>query len=347
MKDDYLWDGSGEPDPDVQRLETLLRPLRHEGKVPAFPEIPLAAAKSRPYERLWLPGFSKLALGAAAAIVMVVILTVHRGDQKVKTFYEVVSLTGSPCVNAARIQDTGRLRIGQWLETDGSSRARIRVGEIGQVEVEPNTRIKLEQAQATEHRLRLAHGILHVVILAPPRVFSVDTPSARAVDLGCAYILEVDDDGRGLLRVTAGWVAFESGGRESFVPAGAMCMTRPGAGPGTPHQEDSSRNFNAALEQLDFNSGGPQEARDSLAVVLSEARKQDAFSLWHLLSRRNETERTLIYERLAQLVPPPAGVTREGILSGSRNMLDLWWDQLGLGDTQFWRRWEQAYPVQK
>ena len=30
MSDDYLWDRSGPPDPDVQRLEELLSPLRHE-----------------------------------------------------------------------------------------------------------------------------------------------------------------------------------------------------------------------------------------------------------------------------------------------------------------------------
>ena len=28
MNDDYLWDGSGTPDPDVQRLERLLGRLR-------------------------------------------------------------------------------------------------------------------------------------------------------------------------------------------------------------------------------------------------------------------------------------------------------------------------------
>lgn len=32
MKDDYLWDGSGEPDPDIEQLETLLGSYRHQAK---------------------------------------------------------------------------------------------------------------------------------------------------------------------------------------------------------------------------------------------------------------------------------------------------------------------------
>jgi len=39
-------------------------------------------------------------------------------------------------------------------------------------------------------------------------VFVVDTPSASAIDLGCAYTLHVNEDGSGTLRTTLGWVGF-------------------------------------------------------------------------------------------------------------------------------------------
>ena len=35
--DPYLWDRSGAEDPDVARLEALLRPLRHGGALPPLP----------------------------------------------------------------------------------------------------------------------------------------------------------------------------------------------------------------------------------------------------------------------------------------------------------------------
>jgi hypothetical protein len=88
---------------------------------------------------------------------------------------------------------------------------------------------------------------MQAFIWAPPRQFYVDTPSAVAVDLGCAYTLEVGDDGQGLLSVVGGWVAFEWQGRETFVPAMAMCVTRPRLGPGTPYFSDASEDFQNAL----------------------------------------------------------------------------------------------------
>jgi len=38
-RDDYLWDGSGEPDPEIQRLETLLGRFQHDLPAPVFPDI--------------------------------------------------------------------------------------------------------------------------------------------------------------------------------------------------------------------------------------------------------------------------------------------------------------------
>ena len=43
------------------------------------------------------------------------------------------------------------------------------------------------------------------------------------VDLGCAYHVQVDEQGTGQLTVTDGWTSLEWHGRESLVPAGASC----------------------------------------------------------------------------------------------------------------------------
>jgi hypothetical protein len=38
MNDDYLWDKSGEPDPEIQELEEILAPLRYQPKPLELPE---------------------------------------------------------------------------------------------------------------------------------------------------------------------------------------------------------------------------------------------------------------------------------------------------------------------
>ncbi|HEX8146876.1 MAG TPA: zf-HC2 domain-containing protein [Pyrinomonadaceae bacterium] len=233
--------------------------------------------------------------------------------------WEVARVEGAPRVASGRMGERGRLRVGEWLETDATSRAEIAVANIGQVEVEPNTRVRLVETRLTEHRLELERGTLHARIWAPPRLFFVNTPSAVAADLGCAYTLEVDDAGRGLLHVTSGYVALEAETRESIVPAGAACMTQPGAGPGTPFFEDAPEAFVESLARLDFEND-----RASLAAVLAGARAKDTLTLWHLLARVGREDRARVYERLAALAPPPEGVTRDGIEGLDRAMLDAW-----------------------
>jgi FecR protein/Putative zinc-finger len=234
--------------------------------------------------------------------------------------WEVARLAGAPKVGANHIEGSGRLAVGEWLETDASSRAKINVADIGQVDIGPNSRVRLVGTRSTEHRLSLQRGRLHAMINAPPRLFIVETPSATAIDLGCSYTLDVDDAGRSVLHVTSGWVALELKGRESIVPAGAICVTQPGKGPGTPYFDDASAKFRSALSRLDFQNGGAK----ALSIVLSEAREYDSLTLWHLLSRVQGQERGRVYDRLATLIAPPKGVTREGVMKLDKGMLDLW-----------------------
>jgi hypothetical protein len=240
-------------------------------------------------------------------------------------------------------EGTSRLGIGQVLETDRQSRASLQADDIGQIKVDPSTRLRLLNMGSGLKRIALDRGTIHTYIWAPPGQFVVDTPSAITVDLGCAYTLQVDDSGAGMVRTSLGWVGFKLNGHESFIPAGAACATRPKVGPGTPYFEDASAKFRAASTRFDFEDSTAQQRTGDLAIVLGEARKRDALTLWHLLARADEGQRVLIYDRLRQLAPPPAGVTKEGILRLDQPMLDLWWNELGFDDISVWRHWERSW----
>jgi hypothetical protein len=236
-----------------------------------------------------------------------------------------------------------RLELGKILETNAATKASVAVAEIGRIEVEPMTRLRLLQSVTGRKHIALDRGTIHATIWAPAGQFVVDTPSAIAVDLGCMYTLHVDDSGNGILRTTLGWVGFHRDGRESFIPAGAACPTHMKSGPGIPYFEDASAAFRAALPQLDSLDLAPTARSSALDIVLSEARERDAFTLWHLLPRTTIIERPALYQGLAALVPPPPGVTREGILRLDRAMLDSWWSAFDLGDISLWRHWEQSW----
>jgi FecR protein len=239
------------------------------------------------------------------------------------------------------------LGVGQVLETDSVSKASISVVETGEIEVEPRTRLRLLKSGSGVQRLALERGTIHVTIWAEPGKFVVDTPFAVAVDLGCVYTLHVDDSGDGLLRTTLGWVGFKLANRESFIPAGAACPTKKKTGPGIPYFEDASEPFRAALSKLESAGAGDAERSAALQIVLAQSRQRDSLTLWHLLARVPYSDRGGVYDRLAELVPAPPGVTREGILRLDPQMLDLWWNQFGFGDVSLFRHWERSWSQEK
>src|ERR1700752_2836885 len=269
-------------------------------------------------------------LKVAAAVLLIVssivALSLYKKRQSTPGFksrtayWQVTRLDGTPMIGNEGISNNGQLGVGEWLETDGKSKAQIAVSSIGNVDIDENTRVRLLETQPTEHRLDLARGKMSARIWAPPRLFFVDTPSAVAADLGCAYTLEVDDHGASKLKVTSGWVALQLKDRESMVPAEASCETQPGIGPGTPYFEDSSPTFRTELKKVDFDPDAAARSA-ALTLMLNDARPKDTLTLWHLLTRVDGADRARVYDKMAALDPPPAGVTREGVLQLNEQML--------------------------
>jgi hypothetical protein len=261
--------------------------------------------------------------------------------------WEVSLVEGAPRVGKQTLHGAGgkgKLHVGQVLETDSVSKAGISDEEVGEITVEPATRLRLLAIRSGARRLSLERGTIQASIWAPAGEFVVDTPSAVAVDLGCVYTLHVDDSGDGELHTTLGWVGFKFGDRESFIPAGAACATRKNKGPGIPYFEDVPNSFRAALTTLERETNPSRQRSAALRLVLQTSRQRDAFTLWHLLPRVADSERGAVFDRLAALAPAPRGVTREGIMRLDHSMLDLWWDEFGLGDIQLWRHWEHSWP---
>ncbi len=315
---DYLWDRSGRPEPDLVRLEQLLGSLRERCPIPELGPLPAATPRRRPAIRVAL-----LAAAATAAFVL--------GAPAVRVWltpWTATALEGIAMLDQRAIAPATRVRAGQTLETDPASRALLQIGAIGRMEIAPGSRVRVVSTNQREHRLALDWGRLTAVIEAPPRWFIVDTPGAVAVDLGCAYVLDADRSGDGLLRVTEGWVQLEGRDYDPIVPAGAEARTRRGHEPGSPYHRDASSEFVESLAVADF---GAQDSREAaLRALMAQARPRDSLTLLSLLGRLSGPDRATLYPRLAVLLPPPPGVTRERIVAGDRTAIDRWWEVLAL-----------------
>ncbi len=261
---------------------------------------------------------SRMGFALAAAILGVVAVLWFLPSPS--GIWQVSRLEGFPRIDSSPFEGSSTMRAGSLLETDATSRARISVGKIGRVEVEPGSRLRLIEAASDNQKMALERGTIVASTWAPPRLFSVETPSGVAVDLGCAYRLMVDNAGRSFLLVTAGSVSLEWGGRLSIIPSAMICETRPGVGPGTPYRESAPERFRASLEKFDFT--GDESCLDT---IVSACRRDDAVTLWHLIRRADMKARPRVYARLAALVPPSPDITENGILNLDRDMMRRWW----------------------
>ena len=298
MNEQWLWDRSGPPDPEIEELERTMAPLRYRHRAPRA---------ARP----WRWAAAAAVVAAAAGLIV----------------------WNAPAARQTQWQVAGaRLRQGQLVRT-GNESITIEADSVGRVDLAPNSELRA----FAEKRLSLEHGELHAFIWAPPREFVVETPSARAVDLGCEYTLNVDAAGDGLLKVSMGWVAFAINGRESFIPAGAQCRTRKRGGPGIPYFEDAPEALRLGVEA--FERGD----RSALPAILAAAEQKDGLTLWHVMTRVEGQDRGAVFDRLAQLEKLPPEVSRARVLRGDPQAIDLCWNALGLDSTVWWRGWERNW----
>lgn len=320
MNEEYLWDRSGEAEVEVVRLEQLLGELKWSGRT-------LQRAKPAPWwqEKRWW------AIAAAALVVLSVgsVLLIQRMHSMQPITSWRLSVAG---------QKPSAVRTGQVIQTSGVTHATIESEDVGEVDIEPDSRLRVMAAREDDQRMALDRGTIHALIWAPPAKFVVDTPAAKTVDLGCQYTLRVATDGKGFLTVEMGWVAFQWHNIESFIPAGAACTTRPGHGPDTPHFLDAPGALTKAVADFDL-TGNPQ----ALNTALSAARPRDALTLWHLLQRTQGSQRADVFDHFAALVKLPSSLTPESIMKGDQKSMDAAWDALDLGDTSWWRGWKRQW----
>src|SRR5688572_24048304 len=92
-------------------------------------------------QRLGRPRKIIFVLAPVAAVLAIAAVAVWYFNRAAGDSWEVARLSGRPMFGANSVDRTARLRAGEWLETDARSRALIHVGLLGQVEVDPRSRV--------------------------------------------------------------------------------------------------------------------------------------------------------------------------------------------------------------
>jgi ferric-dicitrate binding protein FerR (iron transport regulator) len=293
MNDNYLWDKSGEADAELQTLESLLVRYRSAAPMPDFKRV--AVIRRRP---VW-------PFAVAAAIVICAVLGAVR-------FYTPANRWRATAESGVASVPHSILRPGDVVRTE-SGVVRLQSPSVGTIDLGAHTTVRLIENRRNRHRLALAAGTIHAKTTSQPGVFIIETPKARAIDLGCEYTLTIAPDGVGELHVLAGWVDLTRGYGQSLVPEGASARIESDGSLTVPVFDDTLPAFQMAVR------------KHNISTVVALARVRDAFTLLNLFRDATPDERMLLYDRLNQLVPPPASITRESVRYWTPESTELWW----------------------
>lgn len=315
--DDYLWDRSGDVDPDVARLEALLSPLAHKA--------PLDEMRVHRRRRRRWPRF---VIGSVVAAAAIALIAWPRAGEKPPADYACgahasgfafTARGGNVACGGSRVP-AGVLPIGGTLDT-GAHEAELAIADIGSAQLSAKTRVRLDATSTERHQLYLERGRMHAFVSAPPRIFAVGTPSGQVTDLGCEYTLEVDDAGAGSIEVMSGMVELEAAnGGVIVVPAGASARLLAGRRASLPLAKGANAALVAAVG--DFHAG-VADARDR---ILASAKPSDAITVANLARITDRNERRFVLDRLMELAKAPQAMSVDDI--EQLDLLDMWFDEI-------------------
>lgn len=240
------------------------------------------------------------------------------------SYWKVSNLQGSSMIGNAAMSSNDSIKEGQWIQTNGSSRAELIVADIGKIIIEPNSKIVFVKSADGNNRIQVEYGTINADMNSKARSFFVEMPSAVAKDNGGTYTITIDSAGDGLLYVKSGKVDVQSPGKEIIVPAGNIVLTKRDIGAGTPFNENSSPRFKNALFNFDFGKCGGT----CVAALLDNAKMSDAVTLVNLLPNIEKEYSDEVYAKVANFVKPPSNIHSDSIPFIDEQKLNEWIDKI-------------------
>lgn len=241
--------------------------------------------------------------------------------------WEITAVKGKATVNGDAVSQGDNFDQGTALITADNSTVTINIKDIGNLEVDANTKIS---RLSGNNQLRLEKGKITKSASNSKESVSVLTQLAeyREYSPNSSYILTIDEDYTSTLNVKSGQMTVDVNGFESYVPKGYYCVVSRDhlAVPYNP-------NSNPELIQKLINFTGSTDPQ--LSVIVTLASTDDALSLWHVLQMASTENRGIVYNRLFELVPHGQNITKEGVMKLDEKMLQSWLDEIQVSVNPF------------
>lgn len=223
--------------------------------------------------------------------------------------WKITDLQGNVTINGKPASQVDELSIGDWIETDELSSATINIPDIGNITLEPGTKIRLVQSDDDKKKIELQYGTINSDTRTSTSNLYINADKTTAIDNGSMFSFAVDKNGEGMIFVKDGSVKVKSDKRDAIIPQGQFCFVMTGMGPGTPFNKDASKELRKALMVYDFYNGGAE----ALSHVYRVAGVHDAVTLVNLLPHASGNDQVAVWNKISNYYSPPGNIKRDSI----------------------------------
>ena len=243
--------------------------------------------------------------------------------QKNNSPWKVITKEGTVVINGVE-NYSGKIRQGESLLTEDSSRAAVLVPSVGNIDIEENTLLFLEKAKDGSNRIRLQKGTIKVVNFSYMPDLAIDIGNCVVIDRSGQFSLSMDENNIAKIFVEFGFVEIQHDNQTVYLNEEYNCEIRDGYKIGTPYRRDASENLKEEVKNFDNNGAGD----NSIEKIIEAATPKDMLTLLELIPRTSKLKRQVLFQAIANNFPPPENVTRAGVINGDSNMLYLWWQEI-------------------
>ncbi len=276
---------------------------RRENRIKAEKELERERKKFSLLEKIKKPIILYSILGVVAVLLIYLVYSLFLSGGKA---WEVKKQT----IGTSNYSEAySKLSENDFLETDQISRFQIQIPQIGNVIIDPGTKVQ----RLAGNNIRLAKGSLLASKDGAKEFLTVEVPGAAIKDyyLGSNYRISTSGENKSVLEVFDGWVSVKTENNEMLVLSDHFCTISADSGIGLPYLKGSSKQFIDALNN--YWSVTPH-SEEALVVILTAADLNNCVTLWNLLRIVERKQRGMIINTLFGLLGEfPLGVNEEGL----------------------------------
>lgn len=239
---------------------------------------------------------------ASAAVILLIVSVALMNTSRKGVFsveemsnWKLVNLKGDAFINGVK---SNKVNVGDWIQTDSVSSVVLKIANVGDVSIEPNTKVRFIQSDDNVSKIEVMYGTVNTSTSQADK-FILQSSNMKVQDKGGSYSFKVDDKGNGVIYVNNGIANVVSDNKSAVVTDGKFCYYKPEYGVGIPFRKDAKPEFQNALYNYDFNNGGV----NSVYYAIANAMPEDYSSLMNLIPRVDDKTKYLVYNKLGKLAP--------------------------------------------